>query len=233
MQKSSLFFATLLCAFTSLGAQAFQSETTSVVPPDRDPAVWGRAHHPYIATVMVSGTSGPSANTGQTNSSRELLEFRDEAGRVRSDSFYDSGRLMASTVRDPAKQTMVICMPVPKQATVLHGLAAGYVSPGAYVPPGAGWVVEALPPKMLAGILKVPGQRFTRTFTVNGKTGTQVVEDWTAADLGIVLEHKATDSLHGTSESLRVTHLVLSNPDASLFEIPAEYKVRDPQQASH
>ncbi|SEF74686.1 hypothetical protein SAMN05421819_1038 [Bryocella elongata] len=233
MQRSSLFFAALLGAATSLGARAFQTETTSVIPPDRDPAVWGRAHQPYIATVMVSGAPGSPADTGQTNSSREVLEFRDDAGRVRTDSFYDSGQLMASTVRDSAQRTMVICMAVPKQATVLRGIAAGYVAPGTNVPPGAGWVAEPLPAKRIAGILKVPGQRFTRTFTINGKTDTQIVEDWTDPDLGIVLEHTATDSLHGTRESQRVTHLVLSRPDASLFEVPAGYEVRDTQQASH
>ena len=233
MQRSSLFFAILLGVFSSLGAQAFQSEAPGIVPPDRDPAVWGRAHQPYIATVIVSGTSPSTSNSNQNNSAREQIVFRDDAGRVRADSFYDSGQLMVSTVRDPAKQTMVISTPVRKEANVIHGRTAGYMPPDAYMPPGTGWVVESLPPKMIAGVLKVPGQRFTRTFSVNGKTDTQIVEDWTAPELGIVLEHTASDSLRGTSESQRVTHLVLSNPDASLFEIPPGYSVRDPQQDTH
>jgi hypothetical protein len=75
----------------------------------------------------------------------------------------------------------------------------------------------------------VTGRRTTRTIPAgaegNDQALTIVSESWISSDMGITLLEKTSDPRSGDSER-RMTNLEQSEPDAALFQVPAEYTIK-------
>jgi hypothetical protein len=95
-------------------------------------------------------------------------------------------------------------------------------------PPRPKMTVEKLEPQHMEGLL-VTGRRTTRTIPAgaegNDQALTIVSESWISSDMGITLLEKTSDPRSGDSER-RMTNLEQSEPDAALFQVPAEYTIK-------
>jgi hypothetical protein len=91
---------------------------------------------------------------------------------------------------------------------------------------------EDLGSQTMEGVL-VTGTRTTRTIPA-GEIGNErpiniVIEVWTSPELQTVVMSKRTDPRMG-EQTFRLTNIVRTEPDASLFAVPADFKVLDAPQ---
>lgn len=88
--------------------------------------------------------------------------------------------------------------------------------------------IESLPGRTINGIYAV-GTRTTRVIPSDGGRGPDVAEvgeKWVSPDRKIVMLDKYKNTNTGSDETvMEVRELDRSEPDAALFEIPADYKV--------
>jgi hypothetical protein len=81
--------------------------------------------------------------------------------------------------------------------------------------------------------LSVNGLRTTRTIPEgqigNDKAISIVAEVWTSPDLKIIVYSKRSDPRMG-EQTFKLTNIVRAEPDASLFSVPADFKVVDSPQ---
>lgn len=189
------------------------SQSLPVIPPSGDPSFWGRTNAPYTLKLTVTTTSVNGNNPPQTHVLVADV-CRDSTGRVREQSFYDSGRPMTVSLRDPSKNTQILMFVVRKNFIV-------YGTPR---PIEGGWTVQLLPSRDIDG-LPADGLRFTRTIpaTVDGKVtpDTMVDEEWVSNSLGIVLEQKTIS--HSGTTIKTASHLEKVEPDPALFTVPSDY----------
>ena len=198
---------------------AFAQEGRTV-PPNLDPAFWGRAQRPYVATVVTTSAQ-TGADGAKAERTTEGRRYRDDAGRERSEGFYDSGQPADVMLRDPRQTRVVMLTVVGKTADVL------------FVPrPDAGardgvWTTEALPARTFLGV-RATGERFRRVVPADangsGRPITVLEDAWFSEDLGIVLLQMYQDPRTGTF-TRTVTQLQQMKPDPALFEIPKDYTV--------
>jgi hypothetical protein len=91
---------------------------------------------------------------------------------------------------------------------------------------------EDLGSQTMEGVI-VNGVRTTHTIAAgeigNDKPMTIVTEVWTSPDLKTVVYSKRTDPRMG-EQTYRLTNLVRAEPDASLFTVPADFKIVDGPQ---
>ncbi len=226
MSFPSASFVFLLALPVSLTARAQNPPSASqqilpAVPPALDPGFWGQPHHPYVLKMLVTKTSLDGTTPPQAHSSEENV-YRDSTGRVRTETFYDNGRPMGVALQDPHKNTFTFMHLVEKSAIVMP------VFTPPIPPPGKGWSVERLPPRVIAGF-PAEGLRFTRTIPSaaagTGAPVTVVEDDWISTQLGVVLEQTLRDPRTGTS-TRTVTQLEQVEPDPALFVVPADYSVQ-------
>ncbi len=89
--------------------------------------------------------------------------------------------------------------------------------------------VETLAPQMVEGVW-AEGTRITRTIPAgsigNEKELKVVSETWYSKDLQTVVMSKHSDPRTGES-TFRMTNIQRAEPDASLFQVPAGYKVTE------
>lgn len=78
------------------------------------------------------------------------------------------------------------------------------------------------------------GSRTTVTYPVgavgNDRPLTTTTETWTSPELKMVVLSKNSDPRSGESTT-RLTNISRSEPDPSLFQIPADYEIIEPQTA--
>ena len=78
--------------------------------------------------------------------------------------------------------------------------------------------------------LAVTGSRIVRTIPVgvlgNEKPIVATIEQWVSPDLGMMVQFTETSSLGG-SVTVNLSQIVRSEPDSSLFVVPADYKVQN------
>jgi hypothetical protein len=91
---------------------------------------------------------------------------------------------------------------------------------------------EDLGTQTMEGVI-VTGTRTTKTIPA-GRIGNErpisiVIEVWTSPDLKTVVMSKRSDPRMG-EQTFRLTNIVRAEPDASLFTVPADFKVIDGQQ---
>ena len=90
---------------------------------------------------------------------------------------------------------------------------------------------EALGTETIEGVL-AEGSRTTVVYPIgavgNDRPITNVSETWMSPELRAVVLSKSSDPRSGDSTT-RLTNISRSEPDASLFQIPADYEVIDPQ----
>jgi hypothetical protein len=205
----------------TLAATANPSQDLPAIPPSLDPTFWGQPNKPYTLKLTQTSTSFSGSNAPQTHVS-EVNVCRDSAGRVRTESFYDSGLPMAVSVRDPDKNTMTQMMVVGKTVSVIS-------IPRPMIPsPGRGWTVERLASRVIDGF-PAEGLRFTRTIPANANGNdapdTVIDEEWISNNLGVVLEQKTESQRTGTNTK-KVSQLKQVEPDPTLFTVPSDYSVR-------
>ena len=86
---------------------------------------------------------------------------------------------------------------------------------------------EDLGSQTMEGVL-VNGVRTTRTIPVgeigNDRPISIVTEVWTSPDLKTIVYSKRSDPRMG-EQTFKLTNIVRSEPDASLFTVPADFKI--------
>jgi hypothetical protein len=91
---------------------------------------------------------------------------------------------------------------------------------------------EDLGSQTMEGVL-VNGVRTTRTIPAgeigNDKPISIVTEVWTSPDLKTIVKSRRTDPRMG-EQTFQLTNIVRSEPDASLFTVPADFKIMDGPQ---
>lgn len=91
---------------------------------------------------------------------------------------------------------------------------------------------EALGTQTMEG-LKVEGKRTTHTLAAgaigNDRTLVTVAERWTSPDLQVLVRMTTKDPQVGET-SYRLTSISRAEPAASLFQVPADYTIREAQQ---
>jgi len=201
---------------------------------------------PMTATVTVTHDS--TLQDGNTiHTEEQSTEYRDSEGRVRREVPF---KLMTPST-GAVQGTMVIIMdPVagkryvlnPQKKTVhempLHPPKPPAGPNGEQITVGPGTEAagtklnesvakESLGTKTILG-LPAQGTRVTRTIPAgqigNAKPISVVTERWMSTDLQIPLMTTHTDPMMGTMTST-VTSVTRGEPDASLFQVPSDYKV--------
>jgi hypothetical protein len=194
---------------------------------------------PMTATVDVTHDSTlQDGNTIHTDN--QSTEYRDSQGRVRREVPFK----LVTPSTGAIQGTMVIIMdPVagkryvlnPQKKTVREMPLHPPKGPGANANangeppahPGENVSSESLGTKTILG-LQATGTRVTRTIPAgqfgNAKPISVVTERWVSTDLQIPLALTHTDPMMGTMTST-VTSVTRGDPDASLFQVPSDYKV--------
>jgi hypothetical protein len=146
-----------------------------------------------------------------------------------------------------AKIKMLAAGPMAAGPMAAGQLAAGPVTVGAMAMPGLltgpGTVIyrsnvgkdqgeaktEDLGSQTMEGVM-AQGTRTTRTIPAgeigNDKPIEMVTEVWTSPDLKTIVYSKRSDPRMG-DQTFRLTNIVRSEPDASLFTVPSDYKIVD------
>jgi hypothetical protein len=170
--------------------------------------------------------------------------YRDSAGRVRREEERGNGS-PAITITDPVAGTSYSLDVDNRIARQTPNMAAIHVSPVlqklfaineslslngepvkvARVPEDAR--VQTLPDRTIEGV-RAQGVRRTTTIAA-GAIGNElpieiVSEEWTSPDLKVLVLTEHRDPRMGTS-TYRVTNINRAEPDAYLFEVPADYTV--------
>ena len=90
-------------------------------------------------------------------------------------------------------------------------------------------VEESLAPRQIEGVL-AEGHRNTTTIPAgaigNEQPITIVSEEWTSQDLGVLVMTDHKDPRTGES-SYRLVNIIRGEPDASLFQVPPDYTVKE------
>jgi hypothetical protein len=88
---------------------------------------------------------------------------------------------------------------------------------------------ETLPSKVIEGVL-ADGKRTTTTIAAgtigNDRDIVVTVEEWTSPDLHVLVLTEHKDPRSGDS-TYRLTNISRNEPSASLFEVPADYRIRE------
>jgi hypothetical protein len=140
-------------------------------------------------------------------------------------------------LRDPVAHTSHAISTDTKTAMLSHmpDHQRGPRGPGAPAPENRpirarnGETVESLAPQMVEGVW-AEGTRMTRTIPAgsigNEKELKVVSETWYSKDLQMVVMSKHSDPRMGES-TFRLTNIQRAEPDATLFQVPAGYKVSE------
>ena len=214
------FAALLVIVWTAVYVPA---QDLPSIPPTLDPNFWGQTNKPHELSLVQTGTN---ADSSQKHVS-QMKMYRDSSGNQRTDSFYDNGRPMAVTLRDPNKNIVTIMMVVPKTVSVIPTVR--HANP----PPGKGWTVERLAAREIAGF-PADGLRFSRTVPSTDGTPpvTLIEDDWVSNQLGVVLERTIDNPRVGkTTET--VTELKQVEPDPFLFVVPTDYALQQTGAPAH
>lgn len=192
---------------------------------------------PMTATVTV--THDQTLADGNTiHTENQTTEYRDSQGRVRHEVPFK----LATPATGITEGSMVIIMdPVAGKRYVLnpqkkiaHEMPLHPPRPPANAsgePPAdrelANVSTEQLGNKSILG-LPAQGTRVTRTIPAgqigNTKPISVVTERWVSTDLQIPLSMTHSDPMMGTM-STTVTSISRGEPDASLFQVPSDYKI--------
>jgi hypothetical protein len=204
---------------------------------------------PMTATITVThDTTLSDGNTIHTDS--QSTEYRDSQGRVRREVPFKlatpaTGATQGSMVviMDPVAGKRYVLNPQKKTAHEMplhppnpHEMNANQTT----VRMSADGATEAIGMKMSQDVsseslgtktilgLPAQGTRVTRTIPAgqigNAKPITVVTERWVSTDLQIPLSMSHSDPMMGTMTST-VTSVTRGEPDASLFQVPSDYKL--------
>jgi hypothetical protein len=191
-------------------------------------------------TVVVSTTRDTTLADGNTiHTDGQTTIYRDSQGRVRREIQFE----LNTPTTGAAKRTMVVITdPVsgnrymlnPQNKTAHQMPLRGPKPPAGASdserppkPPQDNVTSESLGTKTILG-LQATGTKVTRTIPAgqigNAKAISVVTERWESADLQIPLSMSHSDPMMGTVTTT-ATSVNRAEPDASLFQVPSDYKV--------
>lgn len=195
-------------------------------------------------TAIISTSRDQTLSDGNTiHNENQTTVYRDSQGRVRREVQFElvtpqtgakKGTMIVIT--DPVAGKRYMLNP---QRKVVHEMPFGPPKPpaGEAGEPGPKWdsgknvTTESLGSKTILG-LQATGTQVTRTIPAgqigNAKPIEVVTTRWESTDLQIPLSVTHSDPMMGTMTS-NVTSVNRAEPDASLFQVPADYKVETHQ----
>jgi hypothetical protein len=197
--------------------------------------VIARTGCPLSAAIQVTITQTLADGTHiQTNF--KALVYRDSLGRIRYET-YAPADTMANMIEisDPVDGFSYFILPQKDAVAYRHklGPSPANTKVGAqdqHTPtPEPKIATEALGVQQFEGVLAT-GTKTTRTTPAgaegNDRALTTVRETWSSRDIGITLLEKTSDFRNGDSER-RMTNLEQTEPDPTLFQVPAVYTIQD------
>lgn len=192
---------------------------------------------PFSADVISQSTQ-PQANGTPVTQETHGKMFRDSAGRTRSETELQSNAGIARrfvTIVDPMQGTSIVLDVAAKSATVFHlpaGPAVGANKVNLAQAARAGIQRSAPPGSENLGAMMMEG------FAVNGTrhasatksaSANVVTESWFSKELNVdLLVNRQGQS---ASRTTRLTNITPGEPDPTLFQVPADYTVRDNSEA--
>jgi len=193
---------------------------------------------PMTATIDVThDTTLADGNTIHTDN--QSTEYRDSQGRVRRELPFklvtpSTGAVEGTMIMimDPVAGKRYMLNPQKKTAheMPLHPPRPPRMDANGEPPAGpdqANVTTEQLGTRTILG-LQAQGTRVTRTIPAgqigNAKPISVVTERWVSTDLQIPLSMSHSDPMMGTMTTT-VTSVSRGEPDASLFQVPSDYKI--------
>jgi len=251
MIKTSLK-ALLLCAVLSVATLTGSAQTK---PPACSPP--GKTYGPLVVSsvagcpfsAVVEVTNAQTLGDGSHIVTKyKALSYRDSAGRVGYQSFTvtDTFNDVSETPKmiqtyDPIAGfvNMILLdrsaawrskLPAPAVSDLpRRALSAEAAASSSSPDPRVKVVVEDLGAQQMQGVL-VFGSKSIRTIPAgvegNDRELTVISESWYSRDLGFALLQKTVDP-RSKDKGMRVTSLDLSEPDPTLFQVPAGYTIID------
>jgi hypothetical protein len=232
MKRSSVLAATLFASATWLAAQAGIHETPPLYRgPKTDVSgvfVTPVAGIPFTATVMID--SEQKLANGATEVKRaEAFIARDSSGRIRNErrmlvteSFHGTPPLLSVHIFDPVTRLNSFYTPgsgIVRQAILPSVSASDPTHPGG----------EDLGYTTLNG-MQAKGTRLTRIipaqFSGTGQPVQVTDEYWYSEDLHMNILEQHSDPRTG-EQTVAILSIQREEPAASLFEMPAGYKIVD------
>ena len=198
---------------------------------------------PLTAQITVTRENTLADGNHILHTSQTTL-YRDSQGRVRREVAVDAGTPATGAMKhtiiminDPVSGNRYMLDPVNKTAQQMPSHSHGHAghAKGAEGPPSAP-VKDALSKNVQRDQLgtksingfQASGERVTRTIPA-GEIGNEkpievVTERWFSDDLQLPLLVVHNDPLMGTATT-KVTNVNRGEPDASLFQVPSDYKI--------
>ncbi len=221
------------------GTAMAQTQPPACPPVDKPslyfPMVIPRTGCPLSAVIQGTTTQTLADGTHiQTNFT--ALVYRDSLGRIRRETYSptDTTPNMIA-ISDPVEGFAYFILPQKGAVAYRHKLSQSTANAqvGAqdqHTPaPEPIIATETLGSQQFELVLAT-GTRTTRTTPAgaegNDRAFTTVRETWSSTDIGITLLEKTSDPRNGDSES-RMTNLEQTEPDPTLFQVPADYTIKD------
>jgi len=189
--------------------------------------VFGQDPHDYVPnlpyTAQVVGTGFETLADGtRVRYEDKLVWMRDSQGRTRIESGDHKPGVVNLYV--PLRREFIQLFPRLKTASVMT-----YSMPvPAHEQNLGNTTTDSLGGRPINGIY-AEGTRITRVMSSDGDRRPDIVyveEKWVSPDLRIAIFTKGTSSTNpGDATTTEIRELNRSEPDASLFEIPADYKI--------
>ena len=204
---------------------------------------------PSLHVLMVSARTGcPLAAIIQVTTVQTLtdgthiqknfkaLVYRDSLGRIRYETYAPTETMPNMIeISDPVEGFAYFILPQKSATAYRRKLGqpptnAKVVAQAQHTPtPEPRIATETLGSQQLEGLVTT-GTRTTRTTPAgaegNDRALTMVRETWSSSDVGITLLEKTSDPRNGDSE-MRMTNLEQTEPEATLFQVPADYTIQD------
>lgn len=205
-----------------------EGRMTESIHGESIPAISGK---PFSARVVLESTKQLNDGTHITHTTYNI-DARDTQGRTRTEgrkwinpTTNEEPRLTSIELYDPTTRTRTDLFPLTKVARQWVVGTSSTSAPDPAAKPDT--KQESLGSEVMEG-LPVQGTRTTEVYPAgavgNDRPLTIVTESWFSEDLRIALLTRRNDPRYGV-QTVRVTELVQQEPDASLFDIPKDYKV--------
>ena len=192
---------------------------------------------PFIGEEVAERTQTLSDGSVATETTAAGKVYRDSQGRVRTERATSADTLTVEIV-DPAagaryfldSRTKVayrseLPRPAVKSATARSAMVAD--APAAMLLGIQQVSVEPLGKRVMDGI-EASGQRILNTIFPGAESNdhlmTVTTEMWVSQQLGVTLASRVVDPRMGET-TYRLRNISLREPDATLFQVPADYKV--------
>jgi hypothetical protein len=203
---------------------------------------------PFSADVVSQSTQVLADGTPVTRETHGKM-FRDSVGRTRSETALESpiagiAARRFVTIVDPVQGTSTVLDVVAKSATVFHlpsapAVTANKVNPAAALQADRARVKQlTLPGSENLGEMMMEGFAVTGTrrvgasgaSTAKGTSQNVVMKSWFSKELKVDLLVSRQESQSG-SRTTKLTNITPGEPDPTVFQVPADYTVRDNSQS--